>query len=54
MTCSRLEELQQQPQLWCAKPEVLVGFAFVIELQGLNGRFALPEEVPVESLIVYP
>ena len=32
----------------------LVGFAFVIELQGLNGRSALPEEVPVESLIVYP
>jgi len=31
----------------------LCGFAFVIELAGLNGREKLPAEVPVESLLVY-
>jgi adenine phosphoribosyltransferase len=29
------------------------GFAFVVELADLQGRARLPEEVPVESLIVY-
>ena len=32
----------------------LVGFAFVIELEALGGRSALPDDVPVESLIRYP
>jgi adenine phosphoribosyltransferase len=32
----------------------LCGFAFVIELAGLNGRQKLPAGVPVESLIIYP
>ena len=32
---------------------VLVGFAFVIELAGLNGRAALPGDVAVESLLSY-
>jgi adenine phosphoribosyltransferase len=31
----------------------LCGFAFVIELAALHGRRKLPEEVPVESLILY-
>ena len=31
----------------------LVGYAFVIELEGLAGRSALPNGVPVESLIRY-
>ena len=31
----------------------LCGFAFVIELAALEGRFKLPQQVPVESLIVY-
>ena len=31
----------------------LVGYAFVIELEGLAGRAALPNGVPVESLIRY-
>ena len=32
----------------------LAGFAFVIELEPLGGRSALPDEVPSESLIRYP
>ena len=32
----------------------LVGFAFVIELEPLGGRSALPDDVPAESLIRYP
>ena len=32
---------------------VLVGFAFVIELESLGGRASLPAGVPVESLIHY-
>ena len=31
----------------------LVGFSFVVELSGLNGRSKLPADVPAESLIVY-
>ena len=31
----------------------LCGFAFVAELADLGGRDKLPEEVPVESLIIY-
>ena len=31
----------------------LVGFAFVIELEGLGGRKALPEGQPVEALLRY-
>ena len=31
----------------------LVGFAFVIELEGLGGRQALPDGQPVESLLRY-
>ena len=31
----------------------LVGFAFVIELEGLGGRAALPDNVPAEALIRY-
>ena len=32
----------------------LVGFAFVIELEPLGGRSALPGDVPADSLIRYP
>jgi len=42
--CARLVEL--------AGGEIC-GFAFVIELAELQGRHKLPEQVPVESLIVY-
>ena len=31
----------------------LCGFAFVAELADLGGRSKLPEDVPVESLIIY-
>ena len=31
----------------------LVGFAFVIELDGLGGRAALPADLPVEALLRY-
>ena len=31
----------------------LVGFAFVIELEGLGGRQALPAGQPVEALLRY-
>jgi adenine phosphoribosyltransferase len=31
----------------------LCGFAFVVELADLQGRSRLPDEVPVESLIIY-
>ena len=31
----------------------LCGFAFVIELDGLGGRAALPQGLPAEALLVY-
>jgi len=32
----------------------LCGFSFVAELAGLEGRRRLPEDLPVESLLIYP
>ena len=32
----------------------ICGFGFVAELAGLEGRRRLPEQLPVESLIIYP
>jgi adenine phosphoribosyltransferase len=31
----------------------LCGFSFVVELADLQGRSKLPDDVPVESLILY-
>ena len=53
MTCWPPAARQRRGSLVAKAGAELVGYAFVIELEGLAGRSALPNGVPVESLIRY-
>ena len=48
-----VERLQQRDNLVEQAGGCLVGFAFVIELEGLGGRQALPAGQPVDALLRY-